>query len=232
MVLRGVVFWCLPPCSMLWFFWWSQLLGPSHYTAYHTICRFTGSWVHSWPGKAEPVPDLLCLVFSSMSLCGWEICNLSSHLEAWPACLFPHFSGRMEFSLWIQGLEGEVIESALSYLAVSLLQRLLMETSELSPIMCFSCLSFLTWSSQNTHSLCFRSRLWLLIRSPAARPGVAPSVQEDWRCCCFHSVLLIDPREIETFLEIEDKKGRFVSYFSLHHQPLSHAWNFHFTGQR
>lgn len=39
-------------------------------------------------------------------------------------------------------------------------------------------------------------------------------------------MLLIDPREIETFLEIEDEKGRFVSHFFLHRQSLSHAWSF------
>lgn len=45
-----------------------------------------------------------------------------------------------------------MLEVALSCLAMRLLQGLLMETLELSPILCFSLLSFLTWSSQNPHS--------------------------------------------------------------------------------
>lgn len=104
-----------------------------------------------------------------------------------------------------------------------------METSELSPFLRFSRLSFLTWSSQNTHSPCFRAHLGLLVGSPVARPAVFGKTDT---CCSFSSVLLVDPREIGQFLEIKDKKGRFVSYFFLHHQSLSHAWSFHFTGQR
>lgn len=76
--------------------------------------------------------------------------NIPSHLEAWPACLLPDFSCRIEFSFWIQGLEGEVVV-ALSYPVTRLRQGLLMETSELSSVLCFSLLSVLTQSSQNPH---------------------------------------------------------------------------------
>lgn len=55
-----------------------------------------------------------------------------------------------------------------------------------------------------------------------------PVFRKTGTCCCFCSVLLLDPREIRKFLEITDKKGGFVSYFCLHHQSLSHDWSFSF----